>query len=129
MYYALWCAFIAGVLLVRSCGLGHGDCVANARTYAWVDSDADGEKDDTEEPLAGVRYRINDVLNNYTDVGNEAQSLSGGESNLSVWLPGCPNTEFEVIAEPPPGFRATTPSRVTAELNGTETLRFGFQKP
>lgn len=107
------------------------DCAWFDEVNAWVDENQNGVWDPGEEPLAGVEFIIDDVRNNYQDVGDEAISDEQGEAQLSVWLPGCPTVEFEISAIPPEGFQPTTPERISVSKKslrnpGEEVFIFGF---
>lgn len=115
-------------LLLLSCSSGaHGvatDCVWDGEASAWLDKNRNGIWENDEPPLAGVRFLIDDTWNHYTSVGKEAVSDGGGKASLGVWLPGCPKIEFEIYAQPPDGYLATTQARVQA--HGTNSFAFGF---
>jgi hypothetical protein len=70
----------------------------------WVDTNGNGLWDEGEQPVEGVRFQVNDVLNNYENVGNGAISDWEGKADAFVWLPGCPSAKFEVLAFPPEGY-------------------------
>ena len=96
------------MILLLSCTACR-DCVWSDKAKAWVDENQNGVWDEGEISLAGVQFIIDDVQNDYQDVGREATSDENGDANLVVWLPGCPGVLFEISAQPPDGYRSTTP--------------------
>lgn len=100
------------------------DCGWSGTAFAWIDTNEDGVWDATEVPLPGVQFQINDTLNAFTDVGSDAVSDWKGYAYPTVFLPGCPDAEFEIIARSPPNYRTTTPAQMVAPSNGT--FRFGY---
>ena len=102
------------------------DCGWDARAVVWLDKNGNGIWDEGEQPFQGVKIFVDDTLNHYTKVGRDSVSDFRGAASLSVWLPGCPNVEFEIYAEPPTGYRLTTPPRVPAK--GKTAFEFGLLK-
>lgn len=100
------------------------DCIWTGQGQAWVDKNENGVWDAGELALANVRFRVDDVQNGHTDVGDEAITGNTGETTVTVWLPGCPRTAFEVYAEPPPDYSLTTAPRLSPQ-NDTP-FAFGF---
>jgi streptogramin lyase len=85
-----------------------------------------GVRDQGDPPLPGVTFHVNDILNGYSDVGDaDGPSDWKGEVQLTVWLPGCPDARFEVYPDTPPGYRALSDSRPTAD-DGSSNIVFGF---
>ena len=123
---ALLLLLCAPVLSCRGGSHVVADCAWNGESVAWLDKNRNGVRDEGEPPLAGVRFLIDDTLNRHTNVGQEAVSNRAGVAALSVWLPGCPKVEFEIYAEPPDGYVATTQTRVSA--SGVRNFTFGFVK-
>jgi len=105
-----------------------GDCIWNATVSAWIDQNGNGKRDDNDIPLEDVEFQVNDTLNNFEDVSEPAISDGNGKAKLSVWLPGCPDTNFEVYAIPPVGYQVITDKTIEIkdEQVGTAVLSFGF---
>ncbi|MDQ3930652.1 MAG: hypothetical protein M3328_16095 [Chloroflexota bacterium] len=103
------------------------DCIWAADARAFVDENANQSWDTTEIPLAGVNFYVDDTLNNFDKV-SDGVSDKTGYAMLSVWLPGCPDVEFEVYTEVPEGYTLTTPGRIKAlDLASEEPFTFGFR--
>jgi hypothetical protein len=124
---ALACALLAGCAApLGSPSRGPGvtaECRWAVQATAWVDAKGEGRRDVGAAPLAGVRFVADDTLNGHVGAAR-ATSDAGGNAPLAVFLPGCPRAIFAVMAEPPVGYRATTPLRLPAEDGAT--LEFGF---
>jgi hypothetical protein len=123
--------FFAILLLLSCTACGSADCVYSDKAEAWIDANQNGVWDNEEKPLVGVQFFVDDIRNNFQDVGDEAISDENGKAQLLVWLPGCPNVKFEISAKSPEGFQATTPDRIPvskdAFRNSQEDLfSFGF---
>jgi hypothetical protein len=99
------------------------DCGWDGIGFVWIDQNGDGEYQEGEQPIPDVPVLIDDTLNGLTDVGKKATTSSKGEANLSVWLPGCPDVDFEIYIQVPDGYTLTTPPRV--KVQGL-TQRFSF---
>jgi hypothetical protein len=84
--------------------------------------------DASEPPLPGVKFLVDDPLNNFTNVAGNAVSDPQGRTTLVVGLPGCPKTQFEVYTRPPGGYQLATPERLRASASGDEKFTFGFVK-
>ena len=124
-------ALFAMLLLLSGTACGSADCVWYDEADAWVDENQNGVWDNEEEPLAGVQFFVDDIRNDYQDVGDEAISAEDGKAHLSVWLPGCPNVKFEIYANPPEGFQATTSDRLAVSKDAfrnsqQDLFSFGF---
>lgn len=104
------------------------DCLEEELAWAWIDENENGNWDNGEQPLSGVEFKVDDALNDLTDVAGPAVSDNDGRALLAVWLPGCPDVHFEVYALPKEGYRFTTPQRVLQpEGDLAEPLmKFGF---
>lgn len=118
------------IILLLSC-TACSDCGWGDKAKAWVDVNENGIWDDGEAPLSGVQFFIDDVQNDYQDVGREAITDENGEANLIVWMPGCPNVSLEISVQPPDGYRSTTPDRIAVskkELRNSneDEFLFGF---
>jgi streptogramin lyase len=96
------------------------DCMWSATGVAWVDQDANGTWDDGEPPLPGVTFRVNGWGNGYP-------SDWRGESSLTIWLPGCPDENFEILPDTPVGYEPTYTSQPTVGVRSSgNTFAFGF---
>lgn len=117
-------------ILITSCAVipfGTADCIWNRKALAWIDENGNGKRDQNEQPLANVNIFVDDVRNNYRKVGDGAATNGKGETHLSVWLPGCPNIDFEVYPETPVGYHSTTPPRLKADVGRLDQVfEFGF---
>lgn len=106
---------IIGILVIisflnSSCGVA--DCVWTGYTIAWIDSNKNGILDQNEEPLQGVSVHVDDIKNKYIDVADTIQTDDDGEAFATVWLPGCPDAEFEIYVDIPQGYKLTTQPRI-----------------
>ena len=124
-------ALFAIPLLLSFTGCGSGDCLWYDEAGAWIDENQNGVWDNNESPLAGVQFYVDDIRNNYQDVGAQAISDENGRARLSVWLPGCPDVKFEISAKPPEGFQLTTPDRLAVSKDAfgnsqKDLFIFGF---
>jgi hypothetical protein len=102
------------------------DCIWSRKLQAFTDGNRNKVWDRGELPLAGVAFYVDDIHNHYTDVGGEAISDNQGKAAVGVGLPGCPQVDFEVYAQPPKGYIFTTPERVHVILGEDDPLLFGF---
>lgn len=106
------------------------DCMWSATVQAWVDINGNGLRDPSDAPLPGVTFHVNDTLNGYSDV-SDANSPTDwkGETQLSVWLPGCPNARFEIYPDAPAGYNALSSSRPIVAVTSTDKVfDFGFSQ-
>lgn len=108
--------------------IGSADCAWGGMASAWVDMNNNGMRDPGDPPLPGVTFHVNDTLNGYSDVGfSDSSSNWKGEAGLTVWLPGCPEAEFEVYADTPAGYRALSNARQPArDRSSDQVFEFGF---
>jgi Two component regulator propeller len=113
-----------GSILLSSCHLGFVDCGWGAQLLTWVDTNENGVWDEGEQPVEGVHFQVNDIFNNYTDVGRIAISDWNGKAGTSVWLPGCPSAKFEVLAILPEGY-----AFVSDPVVQIEGRRYGSEDP
>jgi ligand-binding sensor domain-containing protein len=88
-----------------------------------------GIRDPGDSPLPGVIFHVNDIPNRRTDVGGSYPTNSKGEAHLSLLPPGCPQANFEIYPDVPPGFRALSNVRPTAGADSSEQVfEFGFSQ-
>ena len=116
-------------LVLSSCNLIGGDCAWLASAHAWVDQNGNGTWESKEPPLPDVRFQVNDIENDYSDVAQPATTDAQGWAGLAVFLAGCPSAQFEVISYPPTGYRSllTDPMQIT-DYGHQTTLLFPFEE-
>ena len=108
------------------------DCAWHGSAKAWIDSNRDGLVNNDEAPLGNITIHIDDVQNNFVDVGWPAVTDRYGDVQLNVSIPSCSNSVFEIYADLPDGFRVTTRPRIEVDRDfwgnlGTENIYyFGF---
>jgi hypothetical protein len=107
------------------------DCLWKANGKAWKDDNQDGVWNSGEKPLANVKFWVDDTLNDYEKVNeflsDTVATNSDGKVEISVWLPGCPEVEFEVYTEAPQNCRLTTQERLPVNLDSQYPVySFGF---
>lgn len=100
------------------------DCVWRVPVQAWIDVDADGTRDADEPPLGGVTFVLENIDSAFQRRVASTMTRADGVAGLSAWLPGCPAATFEVYAEVPAGYRATTPGRVASEFGKPVVVGF-----
>jgi hypothetical protein len=118
-------------VLSRSEDTEVSDCLWKATGSAWNDDNQNGVQDDNEKPLAGIKFWVDDTLNDHQKVNNELSDTvatdTDGNVEISVWLPGCPNVRFEVYTEAPQNCRLTTQERISVNLSSQDAVySFGF---
>ncbi len=118
-------------LLSRTGDTEISDCLWKATGSAWNDDNQNGIQDDQEKPLAGIKFWVDDTLNDLQKVNNELSDTvatnADGRVEISVWLPGCPKVRFEVYTEAPQSCRLTTQERILANPSNQDTVySFGF---
>jgi hypothetical protein len=121
-----WLPFGATMLLIVFSVACSADCFFAGTARAWIDENENGIWDPDELPLPGVRFFVDDIKNELTNVGDAASSNEDGEAVVYVWLPGCPRVRFEIYATPPPGYRLTTQPRIPARQDDDGPFPFGF---
>lgn len=123
--------FFFAVRYVLRAGEG-ADCAWYASARAWIDSNADGQFSPDEPPLSNVQIHLDPVQDRSLDLSWPVFTDRDGDVQLSVSLPGCADTAFEIYVEIPEGYRATTKPRVQVIPNiGESTMSkrvfyFGF---
>lgn len=99
------------------------DCAWGGGTVkAWVDEDKDKVWDEDEKPLPGVMFHV-------SGGGGLSPEMTDAEGEAffeDVWAPGCDCSGLKLSAEPPPGFRSTTKSRIVVGTGRDAPLLFGF---
>jgi hypothetical protein len=107
-------------------------CAWHSSAKTWIDTNRDGRVNQGELPLANVAIHIDDIANNLVDIGWPARTNDQGNVLLSVTIPDCSRSVFEIYADLPRGFRMTTRPRIEVDRDfwgslGTEnTYYFGF---
>ncbi len=113
-----------------------GDGYQRLTMRAWVDEDADGRWGPGEPPLPGVRFqgtvRPHGWLSAET-AGNAGTEWSDarGAAVLGLMMASCPGDPamaYEVFAEPPPGYRATTAQPIRGCGWPPSEYAFGFAR-
>ena len=107
------------------------DCLWEATGKAWSDDNQNGVWNSGEKPLANVKFWVDDTLNNLEKVNeflsDNVATNTDGDVEISVWLPGCPDVDFEVYTEAPQNCELTTEERIAVNLNGQYPVySFGF---
>ncbi len=107
------------------------DCLWKATGKAWQDDNQNGVWNSGEKPLANVKFWVDDPLNDLQKVNEFLSDIvatnADGNVEISVWLPGCPEVEFEVYTEAPQICELTTEERILVNLNSQYPVySFGF---
>lgn len=108
------------------------DCTWQGSARAWIDWNADGRVDPDEPPLDDVQIHVDDIQNRFIDISWPAITDQNGDVQLSVSVPGCVETVFEIFVDIPEGYRATTRPRIEVQPDLWDSLRtervyyFGF---
>jgi hypothetical protein len=111
---------------------GVADCAWHSSAKTWIDYNGDGLVNNGESPLSDVEIHIDDIENQLFDVSWPAITDRYGNVQLSVSIPGCSDTVFEIYVDIPEGYRITTNPRIEVnpdlwESAGTERVYyFGF---
>jgi hypothetical protein len=97
------------------------DCFWKLETRSWVDTNGNGEWEEQEKPLAGVRFRLRGYE---TGLSNRL-----GLAILREAIVPCSAGEVEVSALPPPGYEGGTAQPVKVRGAGDAgTALFGFRR-
>jgi len=108
------------------------DCAWYGSARAWTDSNADGRVDPDEPPLRDVKIYVNDNQNQFLAFSWPVITDQDGEVQLSLSIPECSNSTFEIFVDIPQGYRATTRSRIEVQqaawqrLGKQSVYYFGF---
>ena len=108
-----------------------GDCYWEAAGKTWVDDNQNGVWDIGEKPLANVKFLVEDTLNDYHEMMIFESGITNTDSNgniqISIWLAGCPEVEFEIYTEAQPNCRHTTQERISVNYDDLYPVySFGF---
>ena len=126
----------SGVNCTLVCRHFHGDGDLRLAMRAWVDEDADGRWGSGEPPLPGVRFQGTVRPNGgfsaeMAGAGGTEWSDARGVAVLAHAIAtrsGDPEMAYEVFAEPPPGYRATTALPVRGCGRPPSEFAFGFAR-
>ena len=89
--------------------------------YVWLDEDANGIRDEGEEPLPSVTGKAVDAQGRGVHgATSDAQGIAALESMIPCW-----EGYFEIFAEVPPGYRLTTEPRVRSSWTEQRPIHFG----
>jgi hypothetical protein len=111
---------------------GITNCAWHSSAKTWIDSNGDGLVNNGESPLSDIKIHVDDIENQLFDVSWPAITDRYGNVQLSVSIPGCSDTVFEIYVDIPEGYRITTRPRIEVnpdlwESAGTEPVYyFGF---
>jgi ligand-binding sensor domain-containing protein len=95
------------------------DCIWSGTAVVWIDENQNGQFEASEQPLQNVVFHVSD--------GGSSTSNWKGEATLSVWLPGCPQANFEIYPEIPNGYKLTTSASISADARDLNKIfEFGF---
>lgn len=102
------------------------DCGWARDAKAWIDSNANGQWDDEEQPFPNIVFVFDSTA--YGGERNISRpTKEDGTTKLFKLFGGCPEYEIEVSVEVPSGYRLTTPERLQSdEENFDEVFLFGF---
>lgn len=104
------------------------DCMWSAEGKAFQDLNSNGLFEAAEPPLQGAVFHVDDTLNGMISV-NDRRGVSDAEglASLFIWLPGCPDTAFEVYTDTPPGYQLTTAPRMRPGKDDLPSYTFGYK--
>lgn len=111
---------VAACISLSGCMIGAvGDCGWGGTVKAWIDTNANGQWDSSEQPLAGVIITSRSGSLSTLMTGKDGQAVVD-----NIWSPGCGPEGIVIDAQPPAGFRSTTPSSVSVQTQ--QSVAFGF---
>jgi hypothetical protein len=122
--------FSAVHLILRADRVTNCTWYASART--WIDANGDGHVNPGESPLRDVKVHVADLQNQLTTVNWPAVTDQDGDVQLSISIPGCADTIFEIYVDIPEGYRITTRPRLAVQpdiwgsSNTGRVFYFGF---
>ncbi|HEY3474782.1 MAG TPA: hypothetical protein VGK56_09245 [Anaerolineales bacterium] len=111
---------------------GIGDCTWYGSAKTWIDLNGDGLFNSGEPPLDGVEIHVDDRDAGLVDISWPVITNTSGDAQLSLSLPGCTSTVFELSVDIPEGYRITTRPRIQVQPDVWESLSaqpvyyFGF---
>ncbi len=106
------CALINRAVEEVFANIRMADCAWNATVVVWEDANRDGLQGEGEAPLPNVTVYADDTRNNIVRVASDVTDETGTAA-LNIFIAGCPETAFEVYAEPTSPYCATTPERLS----------------
>ena len=79
------------------------DCGLDQQVTAWIDTNANGQHDQDEPPLADVGFFVMSTFKGQSpwDDGQMGTSDATGQANLHRFIGGCAEISFDVSARPP----------------------------
>jgi hypothetical protein len=108
------------------------DCAWYGSARAWLDSNANGRVDPDEPPLKDVKIHVDDKQNQFLEISWPVITNQEGDVQLSMSVPGCSGSTFEIFVDIPKGYRATTKPRIEVQPDPWQSLSkesvyyFGF---
>jgi hypothetical protein len=107
------------------------DCTWYASARTWIDANGDGLVDPHESPLSDVKIHVDDLQNPFANFTWPAITDQDGDVQISISIPGCKDTVFEIYVDIPAGYRLTTRPRLAIQPDRWEGSRasvyyFGF---
>ena len=106
--------FFSAVHYILRAG-GVTDCTWYASARTWIDANRDGRVDPGESPLGDVKIHVADLQNQLATVSWPAITDQDGDVQLSMSIPGCVDTIFEIYVDIPEGYRITTRPRLAVQ--------------
>jgi hypothetical protein len=108
------------------------NCTWQGSARAWIDSNGDGRVSPDEPPLGGVELYVEQNQFQLIDLHVPVITDTNGDVQLTITLPGCSTTLFEIYVNIPQGYRITTRPRIEvntdrdAHLITEPVYYFGF---
>ena len=108
------------------------DCAWHSIARTWIDSNGNGFVNKDEQPLSDVEIHVDDIQNQFVDIGWPAITDDNGEVHLNVPVPDCSDTVLEIYADTPEGYRITTIPTIEVNrdfwgsLSTQQVYYFGF---
>lgn len=112
---------------------GVADCAWHSSAKAWIDSNGDGLLNNGESPLGDVKIHVEYVENQLIQMSRPMATDKNGNVQLSVPIPGCSDTVFEIYVDTPEGYLITTRPRLEIKpsfwdsLDTRSVYYFGFK--
>jgi hypothetical protein len=111
---------------------GIGDCTWYGSAKTWIDSNGDGLFSSGETPLDGVEIHVDGGEIGPVNIRWPVVTNLRGDAQLSVTLPGCDSSIFELSVDIPQGYHVTTAPRIQVQpdlwgsLSSRPVYYFGF---
>jgi hypothetical protein len=106
--------FFSAVHYILGAG-GVTDCTWYASAQTWIDVNGDGRVNPGESPLSDVKIHVANLQNRLATVDWPVITDQEGHAQLSMSIPGCADTIFEIYVDIPEGYRITTRPRLAVE--------------